>query len=92
MRACLDFSMAELLRGAVTAVLEIGGHADDVVARVARYGLRVYLGLSFRSGTWRTRDGRRVVWEWDEERPGEALRQEGRGHPDDAGRPWAGAR
>ena len=24
-------------------------------------------GLSFRSGAWHTRDGRRVVWEWNEE-------------------------
>jgi cytosine/adenosine deaminase-related metal-dependent hydrolase len=66
-RACVDFSMAELLRGGVTTCLEIGGLGDYVVDRAAHYGLRVYMGLTFRSGHWLTRDGRRVVWEWDEE-------------------------
>lgn len=66
-RACVDFSMVELLRGGVTTCMEIGGLGDYVVERAAHYGLRVYMGLTFRSGQWRTRDGRRVVWEWDEE-------------------------
>jgi cytosine/adenosine deaminase-related metal-dependent hydrolase len=66
-RACVDFSMAELLRGGVTTALEIGGLGDHVVARAGHYGLRVYMGLGFRSGQWLTRDGRRVVWEWNEE-------------------------
>jgi 5-methylthioadenosine/S-adenosylhomocysteine deaminase len=66
-RACVDFSMAELLRGGVTTVMEIGSLGEYVVERAAHYGLRVYLGLAFRSGRWLTRDGRRVVWEWDEE-------------------------
>jgi cytosine/adenosine deaminase-related metal-dependent hydrolase len=66
-RACVDFSMAELLRGGVTTVMEIGGLGEYVVERAARFGLRVYVGLSFRSGRWLTRDGRRVHWEWDEE-------------------------
>ena len=66
-RACIDFSMAELLRGGVTTVLEIGGEGEAVVEGAGRYGLRVYMGLAFRSGRWLTRDGRRVEWEWDEE-------------------------
>jgi 5-methylthioadenosine/S-adenosylhomocysteine deaminase len=65
-RACIDFSMAELLRGGVTTVMEIGGEGEYVVERAAHYGLRLYMGLTFRSGQWLTRDGRRVVWEWDE--------------------------
>ncbi len=65
-RACVDFSMAELLRGGVTTVMEIGGQGEYVVERAAHYGLRVYLGLAFRSGRWLTRDGKRVEWEWDE--------------------------
>ncbi|MGH7344836.1 MAG: amidohydrolase family protein, partial [Candidatus Rokuibacteriota bacterium] len=66
-RACVDFSMAELLRGGVTTVMEIGGASEYVVARAGEFGLRVYVGLAFRSGRWLTRDGRRVEWEWDEE-------------------------
>lgn len=66
-RACVDFSMAELLRGGVTTVTEIGGMGEYVVERAAHYGIRVYMGLGFRSGRWLTRDGKRVVWEWNEE-------------------------
>jgi len=73
--ACIDFSMAELLRGGVTTVLDIGRHADAVAERAERFGLRVYEGLSFRSGRWLTRDGRRVVWEWDEDAGRRGLRQ-----------------
>ncbi len=43
-RACIDFSMAELLRGGVTTVMEIGPIGEYVVERAAHYGLRVYLG------------------------------------------------
>lgn len=66
-RACVDFSMAELLRGGVTTVTEIGGMGEYVVERAAHYGIRVYMGLGFRSGRWVTYDGKRVVWEWNEE-------------------------
>src|SRR5438105_12422881 len=74
-RACVDFSMAELLRGGVTTVMEIGGLGEYVVERAAHYGLRVYMGLTFRSGRWLTRDGRRVVWEWNEEAGRRGLRR-----------------
>jgi 5-methylthioadenosine/S-adenosylhomocysteine deaminase len=74
-RACVDFSMAELLRGGVTTCMEIGGLGAYVVERAAHYGLRVYMGLTFRSGHWFTRDGKRVVWEWDEEAGRQGLRR-----------------
>jgi cytosine/adenosine deaminase-related metal-dependent hydrolase len=74
-RACVDFSMAELLRGGVTTCMEIGGLGDYVIERAAHYGLRVYMGLTFRSGRWITGDGRRVVWEWDEEAGRQGLRR-----------------
>ncbi len=65
--------MAELLRGGVTTVLEIGQLGEHVVERAGHFGLRVYFGLSFRSGRWLTKDGRRVHWEWDEERGRQGL-------------------
>jgi cytosine/adenosine deaminase-related metal-dependent hydrolase len=74
-RACVDFSMAELLRGGVTTCMEIGGLGEYVVERAGHYGLRVYMGLTFRSGRWLTRDGRRVVWEWDEDAGRRGLRR-----------------
>jgi 5-methylthioadenosine/S-adenosylhomocysteine deaminase len=74
-RACVDFSMAEMLRGGVTTVMEIGSLGEYVIARAAHYGMRVYMGLAFRSGRWLTRDGKRVEWEWDEAAGREGLRR-----------------
>src|SRR5262244_1161298 len=74
-RACVDFSMAELLRGGVTTVMEIGGLGEYVVDRAAHYGLRVYVGQTFRSGGWHTRDGKRVEWDWDVEAGRAGLRR-----------------
>jgi cytosine/adenosine deaminase-related metal-dependent hydrolase len=74
-RAAIDFSMAELLRGGVTTVLDIGRHPEVVAERAVHYGIRVYEGPSFRSGRWLTRDGRRVMWEWDEDAGRAGLRR-----------------
>ncbi|MHB8575462.1 MAG: chlorohydrolase family protein [Dehalococcoidia bacterium] len=65
-RACVEFSMVELLRGGCTTVAEMGG-AGEIVAELAdRYGMRVYVAQGYRSGRWLTRDGKQVLWEWDE--------------------------
>ena len=77
-RACIDFSMAELLRGGVTTVLDIGRQGEYVAERAEQFGLRVYEGLTFRSGRWFTRDGKRVAWEWDEAAGQAGLRQAAR--------------
>src|SRR5262247_3265537 len=74
-RACVDFSMVELLRGGVTTALEIGPLGAYVAERAGHYGLRVYMGLGFRSGQWLTRDGKRVVWEWNEESGRQGLKR-----------------
>jgi 5-methylthioadenosine/S-adenosylhomocysteine deaminase len=65
-RACIEFSMGELLRSGCTTVMEIGGQGEDVVEAAGRFGLRVYMGQAFRSGRWVTYDGKRVAWELDE--------------------------
>src|SRR5256712_3472983 len=72
--ACVDFSMAELLRGGVTTVMEIGGASDYVAARAADYGLRGSVGLAFRPARRPTRARPPDEWEWDQEhrRPGPA--------------------
>ncbi len=74
-RACVDFSMAELLRGGVTTVMEIGTLGEYVVERAPHYGIRVYMGQAFRSGRWLAKDGKRVEWEWNEEQGGQGLRR-----------------
>jgi cytosine/adenosine deaminase-related metal-dependent hydrolase len=65
-KACVDFSMAELLRGGCTTVMEMGGQGEYVAERAPVYGMRCYVAQGFRSGRWLTRDGRRVQWEWNE--------------------------
>lgn len=66
-RACVSFSMAELLRTGTTTVMELGGHGDFVVEEAARAGLRAYVAQSYRSGRWFTDNGRTVGYEWFED-------------------------
>ncbi|MDP9471701.1 MAG: amidohydrolase family protein, partial [Chloroflexota bacterium] len=66
-RACVAFSMAELLRTGTTTVMEIGSYGDHVVAQAERVGLRAYVGQGYRSGRWYTDDGKTVKYAWDEE-------------------------
>ncbi len=66
-RACVEFSMVEMLRSGCTTVAEMGGAGDVVAEMAGRYGVRVYVAQGYRSGRWLTRDGKQVSWEWDEE-------------------------
>jgi cytosine/adenosine deaminase-related metal-dependent hydrolase len=63
--ACLAFSMTELIRSGTTTVMEIGPRGPEAVDEANKVGLRLYMGLGYRSGRWLTKDGKRVVWEWD---------------------------
>lgn len=67
MEACVDYSMAELLRTGTTTVMEIGGIGDYVAGAAERAGLRAYIANGYRSGRWLTRDGKSVEYEWNEE-------------------------
>jgi 5-methylthioadenosine/S-adenosylhomocysteine deaminase len=66
-RACVDYSMAELLHGGTTTVLEIGPLPEYTAQKAIEAGIRLYMGPGFRSGRWYTPDGRQVLYEWDEE-------------------------
>ena len=66
-RACLAYSMAELLRTGTTTVMEIGSYAEDAIREAGKVGLRLYMGLGYRSGRWYTDDGKEVKYAWDEE-------------------------
>jgi 5-methylthioadenosine/S-adenosylhomocysteine deaminase len=74
-RACIDFSMAELLRTGCTTAVELGGCSDDTVQRAGMCGLRLYIGPSFRSGRWFTDDGKTVQYAWDEAAGEKGLRR-----------------
>ena len=65
--ACLAYSMAELLRTGTTTVMEIGAYAEEAVRQAGRVGMRLYMGLGYRSGRWYTDDGKEVKYAWDEE-------------------------
>ena len=65
--ACLAYSMAELLRTGTTTVMEIGSHGEEAVRQAEKVGMRLYMGLGYRSGRWYTDDGKEVKYAWDEE-------------------------
>ncbi|MGE3796499.1 MAG: chlorohydrolase family protein [Thermomicrobiales bacterium] len=65
--AALHFSMAEMLRSGTTTVLEIGSHGQAAIDAAGEAGLRLYMGLGYRSGSWHADDGRRVTYTWNEE-------------------------
>lgn len=66
-RACLAYSMTELLRTGTTTICEIGHRAPEAVEEAGKVGLRLYMGLGYRSGRWYTDNGREAKWAWDEE-------------------------
>lgn len=66
-RACVDYSMAELLHGGATTVMEIGALPEYTAEKAIETGIRLYMGPGYRSGRWYTPDGRQVLYEWDEE-------------------------
>jgi cytosine/adenosine deaminase-related metal-dependent hydrolase len=66
-RACLAYSMAELLRTGTTTVMEIGSFGEETVTQAGKVGMRAYVGQGYRSGRWYTDDGRTVKYAWDEE-------------------------
>ena len=65
--AGLAYSMAELLRTGTTTVMEIGFHGEEAVRQAERVGMRLYMGLGYRSGRWYTDDGKEVKYSWDED-------------------------
>ena len=66
-RACLAYSMAELLRTGTTTVMEIGSYGDWAIEEAGKVGMRLCMGLGYRSGRWFTDDGKAVKYEWNEE-------------------------
>jgi 5-methylthioadenosine/S-adenosylhomocysteine deaminase len=74
-RACVDYSMAELIRTGTTTVMEIGGIGDYVADAAEKAGLRAYIANGYRSGRWYTEDGRTVKYAWDEEAGREGFRK-----------------
>ncbi|MEE8362744.1 MAG: chlorohydrolase family protein [Dehalococcoidia bacterium] len=66
-RACIDYSMAELLLSGTTTVMSMDPLPEYNMQRAAETGLRMYVSPTYRSGRWHTPDGRRVLYDWDEQ-------------------------
>jgi 5-methylthioadenosine/S-adenosylhomocysteine deaminase len=73
-RACLTYSMVELLRTGTTTVVELGTHGPYAIEVAGKAGLRLYVGQAYRSGRWYSDDGRQVKYDWDEQAGREGLR------------------
>jgi cytosine/adenosine deaminase-related metal-dependent hydrolase len=67
-RACIDYSMAELIRTGTTTIMEIGFMGSDTADAVEKAGLRGYIANGYKSGRWITHDGKRMSYEWFEEK------------------------
>jgi len=64
--ACVDYSMAEMIRTGTTTVMELGPIGDYVADAVERAGLRAYIAQMYASAKWVAPDGKRVGYDWDE--------------------------
>ena len=64
--ACVDYSMAELIRTGTTTVMELGGIGDYVADVVERVGLRAYIADMYASARWIAPGGKEVGYDWDE--------------------------
>jgi 5-methylthioadenosine/S-adenosylhomocysteine deaminase len=74
-RACVDFSLVELLRSGTTTIMEMGGMGEYVAEQAGKCGLRAYVGQMYRSGAWYTPDGKQVCYTWDEAAGQEGLKR-----------------
>ena len=65
--ACVDYSMAELIRTGTTTVMEMGGIGDYVADVAEQVGIRAYIADMYASARWESPNGKQVGYAWDEE-------------------------
>lgn len=71
----IALSMLELLRSGTTTVAEIGAWPEIVAKNAIACGMRAYIGTSYKSGQWLTRNGRTVEYEWFDDLGESAFRR-----------------
>ena len=64
--ACVNYSMAELIRTGTTTVMELGNLGEYVADVAEEVGMRAYIADMYTSAKWIVIDGKRVGYEWDE--------------------------
>ena len=74
-RACIEYSMAELIRTGTTTVMEMGPIGDFAADAAEQAGLRAFIASGYRSGRWYTDDGHSVKYAWDEEAGEQGLKR-----------------
>jgi 5-methylthioadenosine/S-adenosylhomocysteine deaminase len=65
--ACLEYSLAEVLRSGTTTCIEMGDGLGNLPELVQRYGNRIYYAPLYNSAAWYSPDGRTVAYDWDEQ-------------------------
>jgi len=64
--ACVDYSMAEMIRTGTTTVMELGPIGEYAADAAEQAGLRAYIGQMYASAKWVALEGKRVGYDWDE--------------------------
>ena len=65
-QACVDYSMAELIRTGTTTVMEMGPIGDYVADAAEKAGLRAYIANMYASARWIAPESKQVDYAWDE--------------------------
>ncbi|MCB0030712.1 MAG: amidohydrolase family protein [Anaerolineales bacterium] len=65
-QACVDYSMAELIRTGTTTVMEMGPIGAYVADAAEKAGLRAYIANMYASARWIAPESKRVDYAWDE--------------------------
>jgi len=65
-RACAEFTLAEVLAGGVTTVVDLSHAYPGWLDILARSGVRAVVAPMYRSATWYTETGQETLYAWDE--------------------------
>lgn len=65
--AAIEYSMFEFIRTGTTTFMEMGFRGEEVADAAERFGLRAYIAEAYSSARWKTKDGRRMSYEWKED-------------------------
>jgi len=66
-RACMEYSLAEVLRSGTTTCVEMGQDVQGLVDLVPQYGNRIYFAPMYDSADWYSPDGTGVDYAWKDD-------------------------
>ena len=65
-QAAAEYAYCELLLSGTTTLVDLSSPYDGWVELLAKSGIRGCLAPMYRSASWRVRDGRELIYDWDE--------------------------